>query len=110
MIADSIHTIDEENVGIYLVRGALDDEISLPATRSSQSFVTEVKQITIRPVTSTLTSITTVTKDGIAITFDDLQVISSVSLGKLIPVIKKFGIKFREALVFNRIKEELRIL
>ena len=42
------------------------------------------------------------------ILFFRFQVISDVELGKLIAIIRKFGMEFRESLVFDRIGEELR--
>merc|ERR1712141_723010 len=53
--------------------------------------------------------IRTITKDGIANTFSKVQVISDVKEGQLIPLIKKYGLEFRDALIFDRISEELRI-
>ena len=108
IVVDSLHTISEGNVGIYFVRGALDDEITQPGTHWAVPFVTEVKEVTIRPVTSTMKQIRTITKDGIGNTFSNIQVLSDVDQEELIPLIRKFGMEFREALVFDRISEELR--
>lgn len=48
------------------------------------------------------------TKDGIANTFNQIQVLSNVNITMLVPLIKKFGKDFRKALIFDRIYEELR--
>ena len=109
IMVSSLHTIDEGNVGIYFVHGALDDEFTHPGTHWAIPFVTDIKEITIRPVTSTMNQIRTITKDGIGNTFSNIQVLSDVKTEKLIPLIKKFGLEFREALIFDRISEELRI-
>merc|ERR1712141_241740 len=106
---DSLHTINEGNVGIYFVHGALDDRYTYPGTHWAIPFVTDVKEVTIRPVTSTMSLIRTITKDGIANTFSKVQVISDVKEAQLIPLIKKYGLEFRDALIFDRISEELRI-
>jgi len=109
IMVSSLHTIDEGNVGIYFVHGALDDEFTYPGTHWAVPFVTDIKEITIRPVTSTMDQIRTITKDGIGNTFSNIQVLSDVKTEKLIPLIKKFGLEFRDALIFDRISEELRI-
>merc|ERR1712141_182421 len=106
---DSLHTINEGNVGIYFVHGALDDRYTYPGTHWAIPFVTDVKEVTIRPVTSTMSLIRTITRDGIANTFSKVQVISDVKEAQLIPLIKKYGLEFRDALIFDRISEELRI-
>ena len=71
---DSVHTIEEGNVGIYFVQGALDDEYTHPGVHWSVPFVTTIEEITIRPQTETLESISTVTRDGIQNTFHNIQV------------------------------------
>jgi len=108
IIVDSVHTIDEGNVGIYFVQGALDDTYTLPGVHWSLPFVTVIEEITIRPQTETLEAISTVTRDGIQNTFHNIQVLSNVDVKHLIPLIKKFGMDFRVALVYDRVSEELR--
>jgi len=49
-----------------------------------------------------------VTRDGIQNIFNNIQVISDVDTDKLVPLVRKFGMEFREALIFDRIYEELR--
>lgn len=108
LMADSIHTIDEGTVGIYFVQGALDDQLSHPGVHWAVPFVTTIEEVTVRPRTDTLPPITTVTRDGITNTFNKIQVISDVDINTLVPLVKKFGMEFREALIFDRIFEELR--
>lgn len=108
IMADSIHTIDEGTVGIYFVQGALDNRVSNPGVHWAVPFVTTIEEVTIRPRTDTLSPITTITRDGIQNTFSKIQVLSDVSIDKLIPLIKRYGMEFREALIFDRIYEELR--
>ena len=48
------------------------------------------------------------TKDGIENTFGEISVITTIRKDKLVPMTKKFGAHFKEVLVFDRIKEELR--
>ena len=109
LIASSSHTIEEGNVGVYFVQGALSDDYTLPGKHYAVPFITEVQEIAIRPVTSNLRNIRTITRDGIVNVFKEIQVITSVNLPKLIPMIRRFGIEFRNALIFDRISEELRI-
>ena len=72
-------------------------------------FITDVVEITIRPETDTLDSLSSITKDGIQNTFNDVQVITSIKMTKLVYMLKNYGPNFKKALVFDRIKEELRI-
>jgi len=109
IICSSIHTIEEGNVGIYLKFGAVMDGISYPGVNFMSPITTSVKQVSIRPQTDTLQSVGTVTRDGIHTTFVDVQVISRVEVNKTIELFKRFGPDFKQALVFDRIKEELRI-
>jgi len=108
LIVDSVHTIEEGNVGIYFVQGALSNYSTQPGVHWSVPFVTVIEEITIRPQTETLEDITTVTRDGIQNTFHNIQVLSNVDEVHLIPLIRKFGMDFRRALVYDRVAEELR--
>merc|ERR1711971_1377932 len=91
LIVDSVHTIEEGNVGIYFVQGALSNYSTQPGVHWSVPFVTVIEEITIRPQTETLEDITTVTRDGIQNTFHNIQVLSNVDEVHLIPLIRKFG-------------------
>lgn len=108
VLVDSLHTIEEGNVGIYFVQGALDTTYSHPGVHWSIPFVTDIQEITIRPQTEVLEAISTVTRDGIQNTFHNIQVLSNVDVEYLVPLIKKFGMEFRRALVYDRVAEELR--
>lgn len=108
-IADSYHKINEGNVGIYFKYGALMDRVTLPGVHFMQPFVSDYEEIKIRPHTDTLDPIVSVTKDGIQNTFKDIQIITRIKMDKLIPMAKQYGLEFKDALVFDRIKEELRI-
>ena len=108
IIVDSVHTIEEGNVGIYFVQGALGSDYTTPGVHWSIPFVTTIEEITIRPQTETLEPISTVTKDGIQNTFHNIQVLSNVEIGSLIDLIRKFGMNFRHALIYDRVSEELR--
>ncbi|CAG0889034.1 unnamed protein product [Cyprideis torosa] len=79
-LADSGHKIEEGHVGVYFVNGALRQTISHPGVHFMTPFVSRVE-----------------------------QVISSVDADKLIKIIRKFGPRFKEVLVFDRISEELRV-
>ena len=70
--------------------------------------MTEIEEIVIRPQTEVLESISTVTRDGIQNTFHNIQVLSSVEINSLIALVRKFGMEFRRALVYDRVAEELR--
>jgi len=109
VLADSHHIIEEGSVGIYYKFGALQDEVTHPGVHWKAPFVTTVEQVQVRPRTDTLNLMSTVTKDGITNTFNDVQVISKIQPKNLIKMVKTFGLQFRQALIFDRVKEELRI-
>ena len=105
----SIHKIEEGNVGVYYRNGALMQTISFPGIHYMTPFIVEVVEIQIRPETDILTSTSAITKDGIQNTFNDIQVITSIRMDNLVYMLKNYGPLFKKALVFDRIKEELRI-
>jgi regulator of protease activity HflC (stomatin/prohibitin superfamily) len=108
VIADSHHTVQEGSVGIYFKFGALDNAVSQAGVHWKAPFVTDVEEIRVQYQTDTLEMMQAVTKDGIENTFNDVQVISRIQVKNLIPMVRTFGINFREALIFDRVKEELR--
>lgn len=108
-IVDAHHKINEGSVGIYFKYGALMEGVTYPGVHFLQPFVTDVVEIKIRPETDTLYPIAAVTKDGIQNIFKDIQIISRVEADYLIPMVRKFGIDFKQSLVFDRVKEELKI-
>ncbi len=108
IMIDSCHIIDEGTIGIYFVQGALINETSTPGVHWAAPFVTTVEEITTRPQTDTLGPVSAVTKDGIQNTFNDIQVLTSINTSRLVPLIRRYGLQFRDTLVFDRIKEELR--
>ena len=108
ILADSIHVINEGNVGIYYRNGALSESLTRAGIHMATPFVTEVVEITIRTETDTLKPVECVTKDGIQNKFYNIQVISSINEEKLIEIIKKFGKNFKMVLVHDRISEEIR--
>ena len=71
-------------------------------------FILCLCQRTIIKSTNTVFVFSTVTRDGIQNIFNNIQVISDVDADKLVPLVRKFGLEFREALIFDRIYEELR--
>merc|ERR1739848_455168 len=109
LLVASIHTIDEGSVGIYYRQGALQEKYSLPGVRFMAPFITELKEITIRPQTETMEDVKTVTKDGIEIIFHDIQVLTSVEVSQLILLVRKFGSEFRRVLIYDRVSEDLRL-
>ena len=72
-------------------------------------WITTVKQIKIRSQTETLTGVTTVTKDGIQIKFDGIQILSSVDISQVVPLVRSFGSEYKRALIYDRVSEELRL-
>ncbi len=80
----------------------------MPGFNAKAPFITSVFQVTVRPTTDILEPINAVTKDGIQNTFYDVQVITFVPQAKVIDLVKRYGMDFKKALVFDRISEELR--
>jgi len=108
-LANSYHIIKEGSVGIYYVQGRLQETLAKPGVNWAKPFITEVEEITTRPRTDKLEDVSTVTKDGITNVFHSITVISDVQDNRIIPLIKRYGTNFRKTLVFDRIKEELRL-
>jgi len=109
LIVDSVHVIDEGEVGVYFVYGELEYTLGYPGVNWAQPFVTKVERITSRPITNTLEDIDTVTVDGIEITYHDVEVISDVEENQILPLVEKYGPQFRTVMVFDRIREEMRL-
>jgi len=108
-IADSYHKINEGNVGIYYRHGALKDRVTAPGVHFMLPFVEDYKEVQIRPETYTMEAVKAITKDGIENTFNEITTITRIYQANIIGMTKKFGPEFKKALVFDRIKEELRI-
>ena len=51
-----------------------------------------------------------ITKDGIENTFREIQAITTVKKDKIITMTKQFGIEFKNVLIYDRIKENLRCI
>jgi len=109
MMASSFHVVEEGHVGIYFKQGALQEIHGMPGFNVKAPFVTTVYQIVVRPETDTMDTIISITKDGIQNTFNAIQVISLVPQEKVVPLIRQYGMEFKNALVFDRIAEELKI-
>merc|ERR1719233_963479 len=54
-------------------------------------------------------SVEVVTKDGIEINFNGIGVLSTTKKEKLIKMIRKYGMGFKDVLIYDRIRENLRI-
>merc|ERR1712098_174214 len=74
-----------------------------------QAFVTTTSSVLIRPEEKNMPSVEVVTKDGIEINFNGIGVLSKTKKEKVIPMIKKYGMGFKEVLIYDRIREDLRI-
>jgi len=108
-IVDSYHTIHEGHVGLYFKYGALQDEISYPGVNFYQPFVTDYIEVKVRSQTDTMPAIKTITKDGIENTFHKIQVINRINVTRLIPMVRKYGLDYKDSLIFDRIREALKI-
>jgi len=108
-VVDSYHKIHEGNVGIYFRHGALRDIVTDPGVHFLSPFIEDFKEVKIRPETFSMDPVLAITKDGIENTFREITAITTVRKDKLVFMAKKFGLEFKKSLVFDRIKEDLRI-
>jgi len=108
-IVDSYHKINEGNIGIYFRHGAIRDKITEPGVHFAMPFVESHKEIQIRPETVQLEPFVAITKDGIENTFREINVITVVKKTKLQDMVKTYGMEFKRTLVYDRVKEDLRI-
>lgn len=108
-IIDGYHEIEEGHVGVYYKFGALQSGISDPGVHMMQPFVSTVKEILIRPEETIMRDVDAVTKDGIQITFQGISVLSSTTKSKVVDMLRDFGADFKKVLIYDRVKEDLRI-
>jgi len=108
-IIDGYHEIEEGHVGVYFKFGALQTGISEPGVHLKQAFVTTHRQVLIRPEEQKMGSVEAVTKDGISIYFEGISVLSRTNKNQLYKMIQTFGMDFKKVLIYDRIKEDLRI-
>ena len=109
-IVDSYHKINEGYVGIYFRHGAIQDRVSEPGVHLMRPFIDDYKEVKIRPETHLMDPVKAITKDGIQNTFREINVITTVTKDQLIFMAKKFGVDFKQSLIFDRIKEDLRFV
>jgi len=108
-IIDGYHTVQEGYVGVYYKFGALQEAVTDPGVHFQQAFVTTTKSVLIRPEEKNMPSVEVVTKDGIEINFNGIGVLSTTKKEKLIKMIRKYGMGFKDVLIYDRIRENLRI-
>jgi len=108
-LVDSYHKIDEGNVGIYFRHGALQGRVTEPGVHFMMPFIEDFREVRVRPETYTMEEVKAITKDGIENTFREIQAITTVKKDKIITMTKQFGIEFKNVLIYDRIKENLRI-
>jgi regulator of protease activity HflC (stomatin/prohibitin superfamily) len=108
-IVDGYHKIEEGYVGVYFKFGALQEGITEPGVHMRQPFVSTSRSILIRPEETKMSNVQAITKDGIEITFQGIGVLSRTTKTKVVKMIKEFGIDFKKVLIYDRVKEDLRI-
>ena len=107
-LVHSYHKINEGYVGIYFRHGAIQDRVSGPGVHLMRPFIDDYMEVKIRPEKHTMDPVKAITKDGITNTFREINVITTVTQANLIFMAKKFGVDFKQSLVYDRIKEDLR--
>jgi len=106
---DGYHTVKEGYVGVYFKFGALGEATTEPGVHFYQAFVSTTTSVLIRPEEMRMPSFEVVTKDGIEIVFNNIGVLSRTEKDKVVPMIKKYGMQFKQVLIYDRIREDLRI-
>ena len=107
-IVDSYHKINEGFVGIYFRHGALQTRVTEPGVHFMLPFFEDYKEVKIRPETYSMDPVPSITKDGITNTFREITAITKIKREKIVFMAKTFGMDFKKALVYDRIKEDLR--
>merc|ERR1711936_29717 len=108
-LVDSYHKIHEGNVGIYFRHGALQERVTEPGVHFMMPFIEDFREVRVRPETFTMEPVKAITKDGIENTFREIQAITTIKKDKIITMAKQFGVEFKNVLIYDRIKENLRI-
>jgi len=103
------HEIKEGHVGVYYRFGALRDRTTDPGMHFMKPFIDTFKLILIRPEERDLGYMDAVTKDGIEITFKGVSVLSKTKKDAVVNLIKQFGMDFKTVLIYDRVREDLRI-
>ena len=96
-------------MGIYYRHGALKNRINEPGVHFMMPFVETFVEVQVRPETEQLDQVLAITQDGIENTFREITVITTIRKDKLFDMVKKYGPEFKRTLVYDRIKEDLRI-
>ena len=107
-LVDSYHKIHEGNVGIYFRHGALQERVTEPGVHFMMPFIEDFREVRVRPETFTMEPVKAITKDGIENTFREIQAITTIKKDKIITMTKQFGVEFKNVLIYDRIKENLR--
>ena len=107
-LACSYHKIEEGHVGIYFRYGALQTRVTEPGVHFMMPFSEGFREVRVRPETFTMESVKAISKDGIENTFREIQAITTVKKDKIITMTKQFGVDFKNVLIYDRIKENLR--
>merc|ERR1711872_801969 len=83
--------------------------VTEPGVHFMLPFFEDYKEVKIRPETFSMDPVPSITKDGITNTFREITAITKIKREKIVFMAKTFGMDFKKALVYDRIKEDLRI-
>jgi len=108
ILIDSLHKVEEGHVGIYFTNGALGDTYTKPGINFKAPFISRMVEINVRPQTENIDDFDAVTKDGISNRFSEIQIISDVNVDHVVDMVRKFGMEYKRALIFDRVVEEVR--
>ena len=106
---DGYHEIEDGYVGVYFKHGVLQDEINGRGEHYKQPFVTNVTSVIIRPEVANISDVEAVTKDGVTVTYQGIAVLSKTKESEVVNLIRQFGMDFKKVLIYDRIKEDVRL-
>ena len=104
-LVNSVHRVNEGNVGVYFRSGALLDSLAGPGLHTALPFITTMMEVVVRPETTYLDPLTCTTSDGVTNIFRNVQVICSVDQSKLRYLITNYGNDMKKVLVYDRVAE-----
>ena len=108
VLGTSLHQIDDQHVGLYYRHGKLLDRVGQPGLNMMLPIFDSCVRIKIEAQEYNITPIVAISKDGIANTFKDIQVMTSINEQNLLQMVHKYGCDFMQKLIHIRIHEHLR--
>jgi len=107
LIAAGIHQVEEGNVGVYWLGGALLASTSDPGIRWMLPGLTRYANVQVTLQTDTVVNIPCGTSGGSVITFDKIEVVNRLDKKAAHNTIKLYGVNYDRTWIFDRIHHEI---